>query len=406
MSFDLAAVGRPGDEHPFEVTEEALRAYADATDDVVGGPVFALLPVWGAAGQVSRAVASDDVRPNVVHYEQDLVLHRPLADGMRVRSRATPVALLGRPNGTSVVIRTETRAEDGELVNEQYITEFFRGVEAPESVGERAPDHRLEAEEEPVAEITYPVAEDQTVRYADASGDHFAIHLDDDFARSVGLPGRIVHGLCTMAFTGRAVLEAAGGRGSSSRIERLAVRFSAPLFPGDTLTTRIWDLGGGSYGFEAVSGQGATVVKDGRAVHSPRLTRASGASSGRRWIRRGPASWSAPGAPEKISVITPRSSFVERYANVMPLYSAAQEDVRPRAGELGERVVVAGDADADVMDTRPVRRPGTARRCSRRPAARRAPTARGRPARSQAARTTQPARRARACRSPFPGLNS
>jgi acyl dehydratase len=265
MSFDLAAVGRPGDEHPFEVTEEALRAYADATDDVVGGPVFALLPVWGAAGQVSRAVASDDVRPNVVHYEQDLVLHRPLADGMRVRSRATPVALLGRPNGTSVVIRTETRAEDGELVNEQYITEFFRGVEAPESVGERAPDHRLDAEEEPVAEITYPVAEDQTVRYADASGDHFAIHLDDDFARSVGLPGRIVHGLCTMAFTGRAVLEATGAE-DPSRIERLAVRFSAPLFPGDTLTTRIWDLGGGSYGFEAVSGQGATVVKDGRAV--------------------------------------------------------------------------------------------------------------------------------------------
>ena len=46
----------------------------------------------------------------------------------------------------------------------------------------------------------------------------------------------------------------------------LAVRFSAPLFPGDTLTTRVWELGGGAYGFEAVSGQGATVVKDGRAV--------------------------------------------------------------------------------------------------------------------------------------------
>ena len=265
MSFDLAAVGRAGDEHAFEVTEEALRGYAEATDDVVGGPVFALLPVWDAAGQVSRAVASDDIRPHVVHYEQDIVLHRPLAPGMRVSSRATPVALLGRPNGTSLVLRTETLAEDGDLLNEQYITEFFRGVESPESVGERAPDHRLEARDEPVAEITYPVADDQTVRYADASGDHFAIHLDDDFARSVGLPGRIVHGLCTMAFTGRAVLEATGAE-DPSRIERLAVRFSAPLFPGDTLTTRIWDLGGGSYGFEAVSGQGATVVKDGRAV--------------------------------------------------------------------------------------------------------------------------------------------
>ena len=68
-----------------------------------------------------------------------------------------------------------------------------------------------------------------------------------------------------MAFTGRAVLEAAGVEDPAG-IERLAVRFSAPLFPGDTLTTRIWNLGDGVYGFDAVSGQGATVVKDGRAV--------------------------------------------------------------------------------------------------------------------------------------------
>lgn len=267
MSFDVAAIGLPGADVPYEVTEEALRAYAEATDDVVGGPVFAILPIWDAAGVASRSVASEDVRPRIVHYEQDLLLHRPLVAG-RVVSRATPVSLLGRPNGTTLVTLTETRTEDGELVNEQYLTTFFRGVEAPATVGERAPDHRLEVDGEPSAEITYRVADDQTVRYADASGDHFAIHLDDEFARSVGLPGRIVHGLCTMAFTGRAVLEAAGVA-DPGRISRLAVRFSAPLFPGDTVTTRIWDLGEGGYGFEAVSGQGATVVKDGRAELRP-----------------------------------------------------------------------------------------------------------------------------------------
>jgi acyl dehydratase len=268
MGFDLSAIGRPGDEYPYEVTEEALLAYAAATNDVVGGPVFAVLPMWEAAGHAGRSVASEDIRPRIVHYEQDLMLHRPLVAGTNVRTRATPVALLGRPNGTTLVTRTETRDEDGELVNEQYVSTFFRGVEALESVGERAPDHRLDAHGEPAAEITYPVAEDQTFRYAEASGDHFAIHLDDEFARSVGLPGRIVHGLCTMAFTGRAVLEAAGVE-DPRRIARLAVRFSAPLFPGDTVTTRIWELGAGAYGFEAVSGQGATVVKDGRAELRP-----------------------------------------------------------------------------------------------------------------------------------------
>ena len=265
MSFDRTGIGTASAEHAFEVTDEALLAYAAATDDVVGGPVFTILPVGAAVREASRSVASDDVRSTVVHYEQDVRPHRPLAAGMRVVSRATPVALLGRPNGTSLVILAETRTEDGELVTEQYVTEFFRGVETPESVGERAPEHRLEANSEPDAEVTYQVAGDQTVRYADASGDHFAIHLDDEFARSVGLPGRIVHGLCTMAFAGRAVLEAVGVE-DPSHIERLAVRFSAPLFPGDTLTTRIWDVGADSYGFDAVSGQGATVVKDGRAV--------------------------------------------------------------------------------------------------------------------------------------------
>ena len=103
--------GGTGEEHHFEVTEEALRTYAEATDDVPGGPVFALLPIWEAARLASRSVASEDVRPHVVHYEQDLVLHRPLAGGMRVHSSATPVAVLGRPTGTSVVIRTETRTE-------------------------------------------------------------------------------------------------------------------------------------------------------------------------------------------------------------------------------------------------------------------------------------------------------
>ena len=268
MSFDLAGIGRSGEEHSYEATDDALRAYAEATDDVVGGPVFAIVPASPVIALASRSVASDEIRSRVVHYEQDFVLHRPLAGGMRVRSSATPIALLGRPNGTSLVIRTETRSEEGELLNEQYVTEFFRGVDAPQSVGERAPDHRLEADGAPVAEISYTVAEDQTVRYAAASGDHFAIHLDDEFARSVGLPGRIVHGLCTMAFTGRAVLEAAGVD-DPERMRRLAVRFSAPLFPGEQLTTRIWDLGGGAYGFEAVSGAGATVVKDGRAELEP-----------------------------------------------------------------------------------------------------------------------------------------
>ena len=61
-----------------------------------------------------------------------------------------------------------------------------------------------------------------TVRYAGASGDFNPIHIDEEFARQVGLPGRILHGLYTMAQVARAQTEAAGGPAS---LKRLTVQF-------------------------------------------------------------------------------------------------------------------------------------------------------------------------------------
>jgi acyl dehydratase len=61
-----------------------------------------------------------------------------------------------------------------------------------------------------------------TVRYAGASGDFNPIHIDEEFARQVGLPGRILHGLWTMAQVARAHTDAAGG---PERLRRLSVQF-------------------------------------------------------------------------------------------------------------------------------------------------------------------------------------
>ena len=61
-----------------------------------------------------------------------------------------------------------------------------------------------------------------TVRYAGASGDFNPIHIDEEFAKQVGLPGRILHGLWTMAQVARAHTEAAGG---PEKLRRLSVQF-------------------------------------------------------------------------------------------------------------------------------------------------------------------------------------
>ena len=72
-----------------------------------------------------------------------------------------------------------------------------------------------------------------TVRYAGASGDFNPIHIDEEFARSVGLPGRILHGLWTMAQVARAHTDAGGG---PQALKRLTVQFRGMGVMGEELT--------------------------------------------------------------------------------------------------------------------------------------------------------------------------
>jgi acyl dehydratase len=72
-----------------------------------------------------------------------------------------------------------------------------------------------------------------TVRYAGASGDFNPIHIDEEFAKQVGLPGRILHGLWTMAQVARAHTDAAGG---PDKLEQLSVQFRGMGRLGEEIT--------------------------------------------------------------------------------------------------------------------------------------------------------------------------
>jgi acyl dehydratase len=72
-----------------------------------------------------------------------------------------------------------------------------------------------------------------TVRYAGASGDFNPIHIDEEFAKNVGLPGRILHGLWTMAQLARAHTEAAGG---PEKLKHLTVQFRGMGVLGEAIT--------------------------------------------------------------------------------------------------------------------------------------------------------------------------
>jgi acyl dehydratase len=108
-----------------------------------------------------------------------------------------------------------------------------------------------------------------TVRYAGASGDFNPIHIDEEFAKQVGLPGRILHGLWTMAQVARAHTDAAGG---PEKLRRLSVQFR----------------GIGQLGEEIVVSGTVTAVEDGVAT-----VKSEAEQSGQRIIRNGQAELTA-----------------------------------------------------------------------------------------------------------------
>ncbi len=109
-----------------------------------------------------------------------------------------------------------------------------------------------------------------TVRYAGASGDFNPIHIDEEFARQVGLPGRILHGLWTMAQVARAHTEALGG---PDKLERLSVQFRGMGIPEEEIVVtgrvrEVTDDGHGIVESEAIQG-GKRIIRNGRAEIRP-----------------------------------------------------------------------------------------------------------------------------------------
>lgn len=278
LAFDDSGLHRWTDEERFEVTGERLAEYAAATNDPieahrrgdVAPPVFAIVPVFDALLTPALEVMPVELIPRIVHGEQDFRFHRPIRPGDRLVSRGKMIGYEGLEKGTRAAILLECRTEDGELVNEQYVTAFARGFNVGKAVGELSPNHKFDEalrEQTPLAEVVQHIDTDQTFRYAPAAGDPMPIHLDEGVARDAGLPGIIAHGLCTMAFTSWAVLTEVGGC-DVSRLKRLAVRFSKTVLPGDDLETRIWkkDAANGiiRYVYETARGQDY-VITDGLA---------------------------------------------------------------------------------------------------------------------------------------------
>lgn len=202
-----------------------------------------------------------------LHAGQVIQVHRPLPGPARVAVSGRVVAVhdKGPERGALIVMRQEvTDAAQGVALATLTTTCFARDCGGCGSGGEAAvTPHALPART-PDQVIRYAVSPQSALLYR-LTGDRNPLHADPQAAHAAGFPSPILHGLCTFGMTCRAVLEGMAGW----QPERLAShegRFTAPVFPGDTLEIALWQ-DGGTVSFQAsVPERGVTVITNGKAL--------------------------------------------------------------------------------------------------------------------------------------------
>lgn len=246
---------------PF-VYEKALQLVPTAVT-VLGGSIMPLL-----APKAGLRKSTLDF-PKVVHGEQKIVIHRPLQPSDNLFTHTRTVGVADKGEGRGAVIVTETRWTDAEgadvasLVN----TIFARGdggFGGPLAETARAAEQPARA---PDLSVRLPTRRDQALLYR-LNGDGNPLHADPAVAALVGFPRPIMHGLCTYGLTCRAILQGVLGY-DGSRIFSHDARFTAPLFPGETLRVDLW-VDGDTIDFQATAVErDVAVIRNGRTTLRP-----------------------------------------------------------------------------------------------------------------------------------------
>ena len=230
--------------------------------------VFPTFPIrWGGAGApLDRNLIPNSPGPLNIDAERYLEMLRPLPlEGeVSVRSRVIGAHPRGRGNGF-VEFESEVTDADGNLCVRMVNGSFRRGVEKLgdiepfEGAGRTYSERITLPDRDPDIVREAHIADNQAHIYR-LSGDYNPLHIDPEAARFGGFDRPILHGLCTFGHCAHVLLDAIC-EGDAARFRKIKVRFSAPVFLGDTLRVRAWNDGNGRALFEALVGA-TTVVSN------------------------------------------------------------------------------------------------------------------------------------------------
>jgi acyl dehydratase len=203
--------------------------------------------VLGAPGFWSRNPDTGMDWVKILHGEQGLILHKPLLTEGDIIGRSRVTGLVDRGEGKGALMYSEREvidAKTGDLLATVTSTSFLRGdggfggpsgpVKKPPPEPERAPDVSLDLATRPEQALIYRLNTDLN-----------PLHIDPKIAAAAGYPRPILHGLCTFGTICHALLKTLCDY-DTARFGKMDLRFSSPVYPGETIRTEIWHEAGGA----------------------------------------------------------------------------------------------------------------------------------------------------------------
>lgn len=273
-------INRRIDDKAFGYTDAQVLLYnlsvgmgRDALDErelpfVFERPALKAVPTFAAVlGGGSSILADAGVDWNkVLHGEQRLTVHRPFPAAAELvgSTRIAEIIDKGADKGATITVANEVRLATGEPLYSMENVIFARADggfggpsksrAVPHVTPERAPDLVHVFESRP----------DQALLYR-LNGDRNPLHAEPAFARRAGFPAPILHGLCSYGIACRAVLASVCGY-DPARMKSFDVRFTSPVFPGETVHTDIW-VDGEVVSFRSrIEARGVTSLNNGRCL--------------------------------------------------------------------------------------------------------------------------------------------
>lgn len=229
-------------------------------------PTFFILPGLGlqySSGLVVNAITHTTVDlTNILHGEQYLEIYAPLPTDGTLTTRGKVIEVLDKKSGAVVITQCDTFDANGTLLARNQSSTFIVG--AGKFGGKSAPTHPdcvgavATPKRKHDASLQLRTSADQAALYR-MSGDLNPLHIDPDFAVLGGQAVPILHGLCTLGFSVRAVLQVYGAN-DASRFRAVKARFTKPVIPGQTLDVKMWRNGDRIHFETSVLETGVTVI--------------------------------------------------------------------------------------------------------------------------------------------------